>query len=99
MIAHITKAPYGEYLRMRIFDRAGLSKTRVDDESEILIGRINGYTTNKTAPSGFRQRAFHLDDFPGGAGSLRSTAEDHSAPGMPHFSAAKSCARPASIRC
>jgi D-alanyl-D-alanine carboxypeptidase len=76
IIGRLTQAPYGEYLRTRIFDKAGLSRTRVDDASEIVVGRVSGYTQDKNAPSGFRNASFISMTYTGGAGSVRSTAEE-----------------------
>jgi CubicO group peptidase (beta-lactamase class C family) len=76
IIARLTNAPYGEYLRTRIFDKAGLSRTRVDDERDIVVGRVSGYTQGKNTPTGFANASFISMTFPGGAGSMRSTAEE-----------------------
>ena len=76
IIGRLTNAPYGEYLRTRIFDKAGLTRTRVDDGREIVIGRVSGYTRGQNTPNGFANASFISMTYPGGAGSVRSTAED-----------------------
>jgi len=76
IIGRLTNAPYGEYLRTRLFDKAGLQHTRVDDSREIVVGRVNGYTQNKSAPSGFSNASFLSMTYTDGAGSIRSTAEE-----------------------
>lgn len=43
IIEKVTGAPYGEFLRERIFTPLGMSRTRVIDLSEIIPNRASGY--------------------------------------------------------
>jgi CubicO group peptidase (beta-lactamase class C family) len=65
-----------DLLQKRIFDRAKLAHTAFDDAPEIVPGRVSGYSPDAGAPSGFRNASFIAMSFAGGAGGVRSTAED-----------------------
>jgi CubicO group peptidase (beta-lactamase class C family) len=73
--------PCGAYYKRRLFDRAGLVDTAVDDAAEVVARRASGYTPHAGAPGGgaadgFDNASFISMTIPGGAGSMRSTSED-----------------------
>jgi len=61
-------------LKARFFDPLGMTRTAMDDEGEILPGRVAGY--DATGPGQFRNARPLSLTFPGGGGSMRSTASD-----------------------
>jgi D-alanyl-D-alanine carboxypeptidase len=68
--------PYGQYYQRRLFSPAMMGDTAVDDASEVVRGRVAGYTPKPAAPAGFGNASFISMTYPGGAGSIRSTTED-----------------------
>jgi len=69
--------PYASLYRRRLFDRAGLADTAVDDAADVVAGRVSGYTPHHGAGSAlFDNASFISMTIPGGAGFLRSTSED-----------------------
>jgi D-alanyl-D-alanine carboxypeptidase len=68
--------PYGQYYKRRLFEPAMMGDTAVDNASDVVRGRVAGYTPNPAAPPGFENASFISMTFPGGAGSIRSTSED-----------------------
>jgi CubicO group peptidase (beta-lactamase class C family) len=73
--------PYGAFYKRRLFDRAGLVDTAVDDAAQVVARRAFGYTPRVGTPvgadaSGFDNASFISMTIPGGAGSMRSTSED-----------------------
>jgi CubicO group peptidase (beta-lactamase class C family) len=67
--------PYAEVVSP-LFRRAGLTRTAVDDASDVVTGRASGYALNEGAPSGFSNASFISMTYTFGAGSIRSTCED-----------------------
>jgi D-alanyl-D-alanine carboxypeptidase len=67
-------APLAKVFRTRFFTPLGMTHTALDDETEIVSGRANGYSGS--APGKFENAAFISMTIPGGAGSIRSTASD-----------------------
>lgn len=76
VIEKITGKPYREAFKAQLFDRAGLTRTDVDDAAEVVAGRASGYTPDAKATSGFANDSYISMTYPGGAGALRSTSED-----------------------
>jgi D-alanyl-D-alanine carboxypeptidase len=66
--------PLAKVFKSRFFTPLGMSHSALDDETEIVAGRANGYAG--TAPGKFTNAAFISMSIPGGAGSVRSTATD-----------------------
>jgi CubicO group peptidase (beta-lactamase class C family) len=76
VIEKVTGKPYAETFKPNLFARAGLTRTAVDDDAEVVPGRASGYSPNPTSASGFENASYISMTYPGAAGSLRSTAED-----------------------
>lgn len=72
----VANEPYGTFLRRRIFEPVGMTKTAVDDVGEIVPNRASGYSAKPNAPGEFRNAEFISMTFPGAAGALRSTPSD-----------------------
>ena len=67
--------PYPVLYKRRLFDRAGLADTAVDDAAAVVVGPASGYTPH-AGGAGFDNASFIAMSIPGGAGFLRSTSED-----------------------
>ena len=71
---------YGEFLRRRLFEPAGLMNTAVDDAADVVRNRASGYSaktpTAPGTPGGIRNAEYISMTFPGAAGAMRSTASD-----------------------
>jgi CubicO group peptidase (beta-lactamase class C family) len=65
-----------DLFKVRLFDPAGLSRTAVDDVGEVVAGRASGYVSGPKEAGGFRNAPPISLSWPGGAGAMRSTAED-----------------------
>lgn len=76
VIEKITGKPFAETFKPNLFARAGLTRTAVDDDAEVVPGRASGYSPNPAAPSGFENASYISMTYPGAAGNLRSTPED-----------------------
>jgi D-alanyl-D-alanine carboxypeptidase len=76
VIETITGQPYQSCFKANLFEPAGLAHTAVDDAADIVAGRVSGYSPDEQAPSGFKNASFISMTYPGGAGALRSTAEE-----------------------
>lgn len=76
IIEKVTEMPYAKVMQDRIFAPVGLRHTAVDNAATVAAGRASGYSNDKKAESGFDNASFIAMSFPGGAGNLRSTAED-----------------------
>lgn len=75
--------PYGAFYKRRLFDRAGLVDTAVDDAAQVVVRRASGYTPHaggagagEADGAAFDNASFISMTIPGGAGSMRSTTED-----------------------
>jgi len=60
--------------KTRLFVPIGMIHTALDDETELVPGRVRGYSG--AAPGKFTNAPFISMSIPGGAGSIRSTAAD-----------------------
>ena len=67
---------YSAFIRNRLAGRAGLPRTAVDQDREVVGGRASGYVRDPAAPLGFSHVGYGSITWPGAAGALRSTAED-----------------------
>jgi len=76
VIEKITGSPYAKAMESRLFAPLGLCHTAVDDAAVVVANRASGYSGDKQAESGFDNASFIAMSFPGGAGNIRSTAED-----------------------
>jgi D-alanyl-D-alanine carboxypeptidase len=63
-----------EVFKTRFFTPLGMTRSALDDETELVTGRARGYSGS--APGKFTNAAFISMSIPGGAGSVRSTAGD-----------------------
>ena len=74
IIEQVNHAKYGDYLQMEIFNPLGLAKTGIDNNSEILEKRANGYMFNSSGDlvnADFVNMSIKI-----GGGSMYSTAGD-----------------------
>ena len=76
VIEKVTGLPYAKAMEGRLFAPLGLCNTAVDDAAKVVPNRASGYSNDKKAESGFDNASFIAMSFPGGAGNLRSTAQD-----------------------
>jgi D-alanyl-D-alanine carboxypeptidase len=76
VVEKVTGKPFAETFKPNLFARAGLTHTAVDNDAEVVPGRCSGYSPSSTAPSGFENASYISMTYPGGAGNMRSTAED-----------------------
>lgn len=68
--------PYHDVLRDRLFTPLKLTRTAVDLVTEVVPQRAAGYANDPAAGSGFQNASYTSMTYPGGAGAIRSTAED-----------------------
>jgi len=66
--------PLATVLKTRLFVPIGMTHTALDDETELVPGRVRGYSG--AGPGKFSNAPFISMSIPGGAGSIRSTAAD-----------------------
>jgi D-alanyl-D-alanine carboxypeptidase len=66
--------PLATVLKTRLFVPIGMTHTALDDETEVVAGRVRGYSG--AGPGKFTNAPFISMSIPGGAGSIRSTAAD-----------------------
>ena len=76
IVEKVAAEPYGAYFKRRLFDRAGLADTAVDDAADVVRNRAAGYTPHPGEDGRFDNASFISMTVPGGAGSMRSTSED-----------------------
>lgn len=76
LIEQLEGKSYAEAMQTRLFGPLGLSHTSVDDAATVVDHRVSGYSNALKAPTGFVNSSFIAMTFPGGAGNLRSTADD-----------------------
>ncbi|MBS0361993.1 MAG: beta-lactamase family protein [Proteobacteria bacterium] len=76
VIEKVTGMPYAKAMEGRIFSQVGLCHTAVDDAATVVPGRASGYSRDVKAESGFDNASYIAMTYPGGAGNIRSTAED-----------------------
>lgn len=74
IVEKVEGKPLATVLKARFFDPLGMTRTALDDEGEIVPGRVAGY--DASAPGKFRNARLISLTFPGGAGAMRSTASD-----------------------
>lgn len=74
IVEKVSGKPLATVLHDRFFGPLGLKHTALDDESQIVPGRVAGY--DSTGPKQFRNAKFLSMTIPGGAGAMRSSADD-----------------------
>jgi D-alanyl-D-alanine carboxypeptidase len=74
VIEKVSGEPLAKVFKTRLFAPAGMTHSALDDESEIVIGRVRGYSG--AGPGKFTNAPFISMSIPGAAGSIRSTAGD-----------------------
>lgn len=81
VVEKVAGKPLATVLHDRFFGPLGLKHTALDDENEIVPGRVAGYDAD--GPKQFRNAKFLSMTIPGGAGAMRSSADD-----LAHWNAA-----------
>lgn len=66
--------PWGAFMKARIFDPLGLTRTAEDNAADVVPGRYSGYSAKPKG--GWENASFISMTFPGAAGALRSTPEE-----------------------
>lgn len=74
VVEKVEGKPLAAVLQDRFFTPLGMTRTAMDDESEIVPGRAEGYAGE--GPGKFKNAGFISMTVPGGAGAIRSTASD-----------------------
>lgn len=74
VVEKVTGKPLAAVLKERFFTPLGMSRTALDDESDIVPGRAAGYDAE--APGKFTNARMISMTVPGGAGAMRSSASD-----------------------
>jgi prolyl oligopeptidase len=74
IVEKVEGMPMAAVLKRRFFVPLGMTQTALDDESEIVRGRVHGYAGD--GPSKFQNPEFISMSIPVGAGAMRSTATD-----------------------
>jgi CubicO group peptidase (beta-lactamase class C family) len=74
VIEKVEGKPLATVLATRFFGPLGMKQTALDDEQEIVPGRVAGYDAE--APGKFKNAGLISMTIPGAAGAMRSTASD-----------------------
>ena len=74
IVEKVEQRPLGAVLKDRFFTTLKMSRTALDDEAEIVPGRVEGY--DATARGQFTNATFISMTVPGGAGAMRASAND-----------------------
>jgi D-alanyl-D-alanine carboxypeptidase len=74
VVEKVSGQPLPTVFKTRFFDPLGMTHTALDDEADIVSGRASGYAAE--GPGKFKNAGFIDMTYPGGAGSIRSTASD-----------------------
>ena len=74
VVEKVSGSPLAQVFQSRFFTPIGMAHSALDDEAEIVLGRVRGYSG--TAPGKFSNAPFISMTIPGAAGSVRSTASD-----------------------
>jgi D-alanyl-D-alanine carboxypeptidase len=76
IVEKVSGEPLSQYLHDHIFSPLGMDQTAVDGNSDVGPGRATGYD-HAWLPGGGFQRAIYVSmTVPGGAGALRTSADD-----------------------
>jgi CubicO group peptidase (beta-lactamase class C family) len=76
IVEQLSGQTLGRFMQERIFARAALADTAVDDTADLVPCRASGYVLEGEEPGRWKNAPFIARTFPGGAGSMRSTTED-----------------------
>lgn len=76
VVEKIAGEAYAAFVKRRLFDPAGMTRTAVDSAAEVVPDRASGYTGHPGSAVDFDNAPFISMTFPGGAGAMRSTTED-----------------------
>ncbi|WP_315728058.1 serine hydrolase domain-containing protein [Sphingosinicella rhizophila] len=76
IIEKVSGQPFAAFLKARLLVPLGLHDTAVDDTSEIVPNRANGYSAVAGAPGKFTNATYIAMSAAGAAGAMRSTAHD-----------------------
>ncbi|OJU17725.1 MULTISPECIES: serine hydrolase domain-containing protein [unclassified Sphingomonas] len=74
VVEKVERRPLAAVFKERFFARLDMQHTALDDEAEIVPGRVEGYAS--TGPGKFANAPFISMTVPGGAGAMRSSATD-----------------------
>lgn len=74
VVEKVEGKPLATVLKDRFFTPLGMTKTALDDEADIVPGRVEGYAADGVGK--FKNAGFISMTVPGGAGAMRSTASD-----------------------
>jgi D-alanyl-D-alanine carboxypeptidase len=74
VVEKVAGEPLATVFKTRLFVPIGMTHTALDDETELVPGRVRGYSGS--APGKFTNAPFISMSIPGGAGSIRSSAAD-----------------------
>jgi D-alanyl-D-alanine carboxypeptidase len=74
VVEKVAGEPLASVFKTRLFVPIGMTHTALDDETELVPGRVRGYSGS--APGKFTNAPFISMSIPGGAGSIRSSAAD-----------------------
>ncbi|MHB1205357.1 MAG: serine hydrolase domain-containing protein [Rhodospirillaceae bacterium] len=76
IVEKMSGQPLGAFMKARLFDKAGMSQTAMDDVQEIVPNRASGYDPVKDSKGQFRNTTYASMTWPAGAGAVRSTVGD-----------------------
>lgn len=74
IVEKVEGKPLATVFKDRFFTPLGMNHTALDDETEIVPGRVEGYAAE--GPGKFKNAGFISMTVPGGAGAMRSSASD-----------------------
>jgi CubicO group peptidase (beta-lactamase class C family) len=72
----VTGQPLAALFRQRLFAPAKLQVTTLDNPTDVVLNRAEGYRRDKEAQGGFRHADWISPTIPGPADGLRGTARD-----------------------
>lgn len=76
VIEEVTGMPLAKAAAGLLFEPLGLTQTAFDEASDVVSGRVSGYTPTGDATTPFRNADFMDIALTGGSGAMRSTASD-----------------------
>jgi len=76
VIEKVTGMPLAKAASCLLFEPLGLAHTAFDEVSDVVSGRVSGYTPTGDATTPFRNADFMDIALTGGSGAMRSTASD-----------------------
>lgn len=76
VVEQVGGEPLQAVFAKRLFAPAGMTDTALDDPTQVVPGRTQGYRRAKQAPGGFANARWLSPTVPGAAGGLRTTLAD-----------------------